>query len=109
MDERIIEVTGATFEDEVLKSDLPVLIDFWAEWCGPCRMIAPLVDELAQKYEGKLRVGKVNADTDGDILMNYGIRGIPTLILFKNGAEAERIVGFKPLNAWEPQIVQHLD
>lgn len=109
MSEKTFEITEATFEDEVLKSEMPVLIDFWAEWCGPCRMIAPLVDELATKYEGKLRVGKVDADLNQGILMNYGIMGIPTLMLFKNGEVAERIVGYVPLNVLEPRITRHLD
>lgn len=102
-------ITEATFQEEVLDSDMPVLIDFWAEWCAPCRMIAPLVDQLAQKYSGKLRVGKVDADTNQGILMQYGIMGIPTLMLFKNGEVAERITGFMPLPALEPRIAQHLD
>ena len=102
-------ITEATFQEEVLDSDMPVLIDFWAEWCAPCRMIAPLVDQLAQKYSGKLRVGKVDADTNQGSLMQYGIMGIPTLMLFKNGEVAERITGFMPLPALEPRIAQHLD
>lgn len=109
MGEKTFEITEATFEAEVLNSEQPVLIDFWAEWCGPCRMIAPLVDQIAEKYEGKLRVGKVDADQNQNILMSYGIMGIPTLMLFKDGEVAERIVGFMPLNVLEPKIAQHLD
>lgn len=109
MGEKTFEVTEATFEQEVLNSELPVLLDFWAEWCAPCRMIAPLVDQIAEKYQGKLRVGKVDADTNQNLLMNYGIMGIPTLMVFKNGEVAERIVGFMPLPALEPKIAQHLD
>ncbi len=109
MGEKTFVVTEATFEEEVLNSDLPVLIDFWAEWCAPCKMIAPLVDQLAEKYEGKLRVAKVDADENQNLLMRYGIMGIPTLMVFKGGEVAERIVGFMPLPALEPKITQHLD
>ena len=108
MSDKTFVVTEATFEQEVLKSETPVLIDFWAEWCGPCRMIAPLVDQIAEKYAGKVRVGKVDADPNQGILMRYGIMGIPTLMLFKNGEVVERIVGFMPINVLEPKIVRHL-
>jgi thioredoxin 1 len=108
MNENTFVVTEDTFEQDVLKSDKPVLIDFWAEWCAPCRMIAPLVDQLADKNGDKLRVAKIDADTNQNILMAYGIMGIPTLMLFKNGEVAERIVGFVPLNVLEPKISRHL-
>ena len=109
MSENTFEITEATFEAEVLKSNTPVLIDFWAEWCGPCRMIAPLVEQLAVKYAGKMRVGKVDADANQNILIEYGIMGIPTLMLFKNGEVAERITGYMPMPALEPKIARHLD
>lgn len=86
-------VTDNNFESDVLKSDKPVLVDFWAEWCGPCRMIAPSVEAVAEEYGDKAGVYKMNVDENMDVPQRYGIRGIPTLILFKNGQEQERIVG----------------
>ncbi|MBA6413278.1 thioredoxin TrxA [Parahaliea sp. F7430] len=92
MSEHIVNVTDATFDEEVLQSDLPVLVDFWAEWCGPCKMIAPVLDELATEYQGKLKVCKVDVDANPDVPPKFGIRGIPTLIVFKGGnAEATKV------------------
>ena len=92
MNEFIHHVSDATFEPEVLKSDVPVLVDYWAEWCGPCRAIAPLVAEIAKDYDGRLVVAKVNVDENQEIPRKYGIRGIPTLMLFKNGnVEAQKV------------------
>ena len=85
MNEFIHHVSDATFEPEVLKSDVPVLVDYWAEWCGPCKAIAPVLDEVAKEYSGKLKVAKVNVDDNQDVPKKYNIRGIPTLMLFKNG------------------------
>lgn len=92
MSDNIVHVTDASFEEEVLKSDLPVLVDFWAAWCGPCKMIAPILDDIAKEYSGRVKVCKVDVDANGDTPAKFGIRGIPTLILFKNGsAEATKV------------------
>jgi len=89
-------ITDASFEKDVLQSDLPVLVDFWAPWCAPCRIVGPVVEEIASQYNGKLKVGKVNTDEDAMRANMLGIRGIPTLILFKDGKEADRVVGAVP-------------
>jgi len=90
--DKIIELSDDTFEQEVLKSDVPVLVDYWAEWCGPCKMIAPVLEEVANDYDGKLKVAKLNIDDNPDTPPAYGIRGIPTLMLFKNGeVEATKV------------------
>jgi thioredoxin 1 len=93
MGEKIVHVTDASFEDEVVKSSVPVLVDFWAAWCGPCKMIAPVLDEIAEDYDGKLKVCKVDVDANRDIPAKFGIRGIPTLIVFKGGQAAATKVG----------------
>ena len=85
MSDQILDLSDATFDAEVLNSDIPVLVDFWAEWCGPCKMIAPVLDEIAIEYDGRLKICKVDADANPDILSRFGIRGIPTLIVFKDG------------------------
>jgi len=93
-----IQFTDANFEQEVLKSDKPVLIDFWAVWCGPCKMIAPFVKEIANEYEGKVKVGKVDVDNNPQISVTYGIRSIPTLLIFKGGKVVDQIIGAVPKN-----------
>jgi len=90
--EKIVHLTDDAFEDEVLKSPVPVLVDYWAEWCGPCKMIAPVLDEIAEEFAGKLKIGKLNIDDNPDTPPRYGIRGIPTLMLFKDGeVEATKV------------------
>jgi thioredoxin len=90
--DQILSTTDANFEADVLKSNLPVLVDYWAEWCGPCKMIAPILDEIASSYEGKLRIAKVNVDENAQLTQKYGIRSIPTLMLFKDGnVQAQKI------------------
>lgn len=96
------------FENEVLNSETPVLVDFWAEWCGPCRMIAPLVDQIADEYKDKIKVGKLDADQYPEVLQAFGIMGIPTLILFKDGKPAARITGFQSKDRIVNQILPHL-
>ena len=92
MNDKIVHVSDSTFDAEVLNSDIPVLVDFWAEWCGPCKMIAPVLDEIADEYEGKLKICKVDVDSNPDIPPKFGIRGIPTLIVFKGGnVEATKV------------------
>jgi thioredoxin 1 len=101
-------VTDETFNQEVLKSDTPTLVDFWAVWCGPCRMVAPVVDEMAREQAGKLKVMKLDVDENQTTAMAYGVMSIPTLILFKNGQPVERIVGFRPKGDMEKKILPHL-
>jgi len=104
----VLNVTDANFEDEVLKSALPVLIDFWAEWCMPCRMIAPTVENIAQTYTDKLKVAKMNVDENMKTPSKYGIRGIPTLLLFKGGELKETIVGAQSRDKIVEVITKHL-
>ena len=93
MGENVLEFTDSNFNSEVLQSEIPVLVDFWAEWCGPCKAIAPTVGEIANDYNGKIKVGKVNVDTNQKIAMEYGIRSIPSLLIFKGGTILNQVVG----------------
>jgi thioredoxin 1 len=104
-----LEITDETFQTEVLDSETPVLVDFWADWCGPCRMIAPSVKEIAEEYSEMLKVGKVDVDDNPAVPGRYGIVGIPTLMLFKNGEVVERITGAKPKDLIVAQILPHIN
>ena len=103
-----LEITDANFEELVLKSDKPVLVDFWAEWCGPCRMVGPIVEELSKDYEGKAVIGKVNVDNNSGISAKYGIRNIPTILFFKNGEVVEKHVGVAAKNVLADKLNTHM-
>lgn len=105
----MIHVTDESFEDEVLESDLPTLVDFWAEWCGPCRMIAPVIEEIARDYNDRLKVVKMDVDANRGTPARMGIMGIPTLILFKDGKEVERLVGYRPKTALMEALLPYLE
>lgn len=103
-----VEITDSNFEELVLKSDKPVLVDFWAEWCGPCRMVGPIVEELSKDFDGKAVVGKVNVDHNSAISSNYGIRNIPTLLIFKNGEIVDKQVGAVPKATLAAKLQAHV-
>jgi thioredoxin 1 len=106
--ENIIKTTGATWDNDVLKSERPVLVDFWAEWCGPCRMVGPALEQLTKSMNGKIRIAKLNVDEDQEIAMKYGIRSIPTFLLFKKGREIGRSVGATSKEKYQQFVEQTL-
>ena len=104
----VLTLTEANWNEEVVSSNTPVLVDFWAPWCGPCRIIAPIIEELAEEFEGKLKVGKLNTDENPNIAMQYGIRAIPTVILFKNGEVVDTRIGVQPKDSLKQMVMSHL-
>ena len=108
MSENILSVVDETFDQEVLKSDIPVLVDFWAEWCGPCRAIAPIIEEIARDYQGKVKIVKLNVDDNPKTTANFGVRGIPTLILFKQGKSVDTHVGMTSKSQLAAFLDKHL-
>jgi len=104
-----IHLTDASFDAEVLKSPLPTITDFWAAWCGPCKMIAPILDQLAAEYEGKLKVTKLDVDQNPTVASRFGVMSIPTLVLFKNGEAVERLVGYMPKDKLVERLKPHLE
>ncbi len=103
-----VEVTDANFQTEVVGSNVPVLVDFWATWCGPCKMVAPVVEEIAKEYDGKLKVGKLDVDANPAVSMQFGIRSIPTLLVFKGGKVVDQIVGAVPKRNLVDKLTRHL-
>ena len=108
MSEKIETLTDATFDEHVKASDVPVLVDFWAEWCGPCKMISPVLEEIAEEQAGKIRIGKLNIDDNLDVTRRFDVMSIPTLILFKDGEPVSRLIGAKPKGQLLEEIAQYL-
>jgi len=108
MSDNVIELTDANFQSEALEADKPVLVDFWAPWCGPCRMVGPIINDVAETYLNKVKVGKLNTDDNPQVATKYGIRSIPTILLFKNGEVVGNLMGAKPKQDFEEMINQHV-
>lgn len=108
MGNNVLTLTRENFEQEVLKSDIPVLVDFWAPWCGPCRMVSPIVDELAEDFKGKVKVGKINVDEQGELAEKYRVMTIPTLMVFKGGNIVDTLVGARPKEELSGMLSKHL-
>jgi len=102
---RPVEISDGTFDDAVMKSDIPVLVDFWAPWCGPCKMVAPILEEIASQYDGKLKVVKMDVDSNSQIASQYRIMSIPSLLIFKNGKLVDQVIGALP----KAQLINHVD
>ncbi len=105
----LVEITDANFEEEVLKSDLPVIIDMWAVWCGPCRLIAPIMEEFATEYDGRLKVGKLDVDVNQQTAIKYGVRSIPTVLFFKNGELKDVVIGAAPRQVFKEKVEKLLE
>ncbi|MDI3311356.1 MAG: thioredoxin [Thermoanaerobacterium sp.] len=103
-----VTITKDNFQEEVVNSNIPVLVDFWAEWCGPCRMVSPIIEELAEDYEGKVKVGKINVDEENELAMQFRIMSIPTIALFKGGKMVDKIVGARPKSDFEDFINRNI-